>query len=56
MLCCTLLFVLECNHRFIVVDLLPDEAGEFVQKCRASELSFIPLVSPTTTDGKCAEL
>eukprot|EP00953_Heterococcus_sp_UTEX-ZZ885_P037533 19281-Heterococcus_DN1.PRE.1 len=39
---------------FIVVDLLPDEAGEFVQKCRASELSFIPLVSPTTTDDVSA--
>jgi hypothetical protein len=40
-----------CNNRFVVVDLLPDEAGQFVEKCRASELSFIPLVSPTTTDG-----
>jgi Tryptophan synthase alpha chain len=48
----TLYFEYVITHRFIVVDLLPDEAGEFVQKCRASELSFIPLVSPTTTDGK----
>ncbi|KAG5180854.1 tryptophan synthase [Tribonema minus] len=37
---------------FIVVDLLPDEAGDFVTKCRANQLSFIPLVSPTTTDDR----
>ncbi|CAM9331807.1 unnamed protein product [Chrysoparadoxa australica] len=37
---------------FIVVDLLPEEASLFVQKCRSSGLSFIPLVSPTTTDER----
>ena len=36
----------------MVVDLLPDEAQEFVTKCRANKLSFIPLVSPTTTDER----
>lgn len=35
-----------------MVDLLPDEAHEFVTKCRANQLSFIPLVSPTTTDDR----
>ncbi|CAM9828625.1 unnamed protein product, partial [Ectocarpus fasciculatus] len=37
---------------FVVVDLLPDEAHDFVTKCRANELSFVPLVSPTTTDDR----
>lgn len=37
---------------FIVVDLLPDEAHDFVTKCRDKQLSFIPLVSPTTTDDR----
>lgn len=37
---------------FVVVDLLPDEAQDFVDKCRANQLSFIPLVSPTTTDDR----
>lgn len=37
---------------FIVVDLLPDEAGVFVSKCRKHSLSFVPLVSPTTTDER----
>eukprot|EP00904_Undaria_pinnatifida_P001388 jgi/Undpi1/1124/HiC_scaffold_10.g04586.m1 len=37
---------------FIVVDLLPDEAQDFVTKCRANQLSFVPLVSPTTTDER----
>nr|AFA52582.1 tryptophan synthase alpha/beta chains [Vaucheria litorea] len=37
---------------FIVVDLLPDEAQSFVSKCRKNQLSFIPLVSPTTTDDR----
>lgn len=36
----------------MVVDLLPDEAIEFVTKCRANQLSFIPLASPTTTDDR----
>lgn len=37
---------------FVVVDLLPDEAHDFVTKCRANELSFVPLVSPTTTNDR----
>lgn len=37
---------------FVVVDLLPDEAHDFVTKCRDNELSFVPLVSPTTTDDR----
>ncbi|CAM9794650.1 unnamed protein product, partial [Discosporangium mesarthrocarpum] len=34
---------------FIVVDLLPEEGVDFISKARANGLSFIPLVSPTTT-------
>ena len=37
---------------FVVVDLIPDEAMSFVTKCRANQLSFIPLVSPTTTNDR----
>eukprot|EP00903_Cladosiphon_okamuranus_P005323 g5321.t1 len=37
---------------FIVVDLLPDEAHEFITKCRANHMSFIPLVTPATTDDR----
>lgn len=41
---------------FIVVDLPPDHAQEFVAKCRANELSFVPLVSTTTTDERLSFL
>lgn len=37
---------------FIVVDLLPDEAQDFVVKARENGLSFVPLASPTTTDDR----
>lgn len=37
---------------FIVVDLPPDEADEFLACCRANDLSFVPLVAPTTTDAR----
>ena len=33
---------------FIVVDLLPDDAGPFLGHCRANGLAFVPLVAPTT--------
>jgi len=37
---------------FIVVDLPPDEAGSFLVECRARDLSFVPLVAPTTSDAR----
>ena len=37
---------------FIVVDLPPEEAGPFLVACRAHDLSFVPLVAPTTTDDR----
>jgi tryptophan synthase len=37
---------------FIVVDLPPDEAGHFLAACRANDLSFVPLVAPTTPDTR----
>ncbi len=37
---------------FIVVDLPPEEAGNFVAACRANDMSFIPLVAPTSRDAR----
>ena len=33
---------------FIVVDLPPEDAGDFVAACDAGALAFVPLVAPTT--------
>ncbi|HKS92010.1 MAG TPA: tryptophan synthase subunit alpha [Tepidiformaceae bacterium] len=37
---------------FIVVDLPPEEAGSFLAACRKYDMSFVPLVTPTTTDAR----
>lgn len=37
---------------FIVVDLPAEEAGNFIAACRANDMSFIPLVAPTSTDDR----
>lgn len=37
---------------FIVVDLPPEEGAVFVQKAESHGLSYVPLVSPTTTDER----
>jgi tryptophan synthase len=37
---------------FIVVDLPPEEAGVFVAACRANDMSFVPLVAPTSSDRR----
>jgi len=37
---------------FIVVDLPPEEAGSFVAGCRTHDLSFVPLIAPTTSDAR----
>ena len=37
---------------FIIVDLPPEEGKIFVEKASARGLSYIPLVSPTTTDDR----
>ena len=41
---------------FIVVDLPPEEATGFLAACRANDLSFVPLVAPTTTTERVAKL
>ncbi len=41
---------------FIVVDLPAEEAGRFIEACRANDMSFIPLIAPTTTDERIALL
>ncbi len=33
---------------FIIVDLLPEDAGPFLVHLRANDLAFVPLVAPTT--------
>ncbi len=38
--------------RFIIVDLPPEEAGSFVKMCRKWDLTYIPLVTPTTANGE----
>lgn len=37
---------------FIVVDLPPEEGASFVEKASSRGLSYVPLVSPTTTDER----
>ena len=37
---------------FIVVDLLPEDAGRFVGHCASAGLAFVPLVAPTTPDAR----
>jgi tryptophan synthase len=37
---------------FIVVDLLPEDAGSFLALCGAAGLAFVPLVAPTTPDAR----
>jgi tryptophan synthase len=37
---------------FIVVDLLPEDAGGFLAHCGAAGLAFVPLVAPTTPDAR----
>ena len=37
---------------FIVVDLPPEEAGTFLAACRTNDMSFVPLVAPTTSDRR----
>lgn len=41
---------------FIIVDLPPEEAGGFLAACRENEMSFVPLVSPTTSEDRVAKL
>eukprot|EP00127_Corallochytrium_limacisporum_P002779 Clim_evm23s139 gene=Clim_evmTU23s139 len=41
---------------FIIVDLPPEESLTFRQKCRAGNLSCIPLVAPTTTEKRLESL
>lgn len=41
---------------FIIVDLPPEEAGGFLAACRANDLSFVPLVAPTTSDERIEKL
>ncbi len=41
---------------FIVVDLPPEEAHTFLAACRANDISFVPLVAPTTPDERIAGL
>jgi len=41
---------------FIIVDLPPEEAGVFVAACRANDMSFVPLVAPTTAEDRVAKL
>lgn len=37
---------------FIVVDLPPDETGNFSELCRSRNLCFVPLVAPTSTEKR----
>lgn len=37
---------------FIVVDLPPEEATEFLRACKANDMSYVPLAAPTTTDDR----
>jgi tryptophan synthase len=41
---------------FIVVDLPPDEASSFLAACRANDMSFVPLIAPTTSEERVADV
>lgn len=41
---------------FIVVDLPPEEAGEFLKGCQHEGLSYVPLITPTTTNHRIQHL
>jgi tryptophan synthase alpha subunit len=37
---------------YIMVDMPPEEAGEFIAVCKEHDLSFVPLIAPTTGDDR----
>lgn len=37
---------------FIVVDLPPEEAGDFLAACKQHDMSYVPLAAPTTSDSR----
>jgi tryptophan synthase len=41
---------------FIVVDLPPEEGHEFITLCTKYKLSYVPLLTPTSTDDRIAQL
>ncbi len=41
---------------FIMVDLPPEEAGEFLAACKQYDMSYIPLAAPTTSDARLDKL
>ena len=41
---------------FIVVDLPPEEGAEFVELCAKYKLSYVPLLTPTSTDERICQL
>src|SRR5690606_11039045 len=41
---------------FIVVDLPPEEAATFLAACKQHDMSFVPLVAPTTSDDRIEQL
>lgn len=51
---------LECagsgGDGFIIVDLPPEEAGTFLAACRENGMSFVPLISPTTSEDRISKL
>ena len=50
----------ECKssgvNGFIVVDLPPEEGAEFVRLCGTNGLSYVPLLTPTSTEARLADL
>jgi len=37
---------------YIMVDMPPEEAAEFIELCKSHDLSFVPLVAPTTGEDR----
>ncbi len=37
---------------YIIVDMPPEEAGAFVALCAQHDISFVPLIAPTTSDAR----
>lgn len=41
---------------FIIVDLPPEEAGDFLAACKQYDMSYIPLAAPTTSESRLDKL
>lgn len=47
----------QCGaNGFVVVDLPPEEAIDFLEGCKEEQLSYVPLITPSTSDRRIRQL